>query len=450
MDYQLLAAFVIGVALLIYLIIRTRFDPFMALITASVAVALIAGVPLAEAVDMIATGFGDTLAAIGIVIGFGVMIGKLLEVSGGADALAEMFLRLAGRGREDTAMTATGSLVSIPVFCDSGYVILHPLSRSLARKSGRSFVTLAIALAAGLSITHHLVPPTPGPLAVAGILEADLGALILAGLLVAIPMVPAVVLYARWIGPKVDDQVDEDIRREIEQGPETAGTDAITERPSAGRAALPLLAPLLLILGSTVTDAVARDTAVATFMGFIGAPIIALLIGVILAVYLLVPLATDRKTVKRWLAEGAAASGMIILITGSGGALGNVLRESGVGTMVAETVASWPLPPFMAFVLPFLIATVVRFAQGSGTVAMITGASLTAPMLPGLDLHPVVAALGVTSGSFFFSYYNDSYFWVVTRLIGLDGPAALKAWSGITTVLWAVGLLGTAVAAMIL
>ena len=448
MDLQLLAAFVIGVALIIYLIIRTRFDPFMALISASIAVALIAGVPLSEAADMIATGFGNTLAAIGIVIGFGVMIGKLLEVSGGADALAEMFLRWAGRGREDAALTATGSLVSIPVFCDSGYVILHPLSRSLARKSGRSFVTLAIALAAGLSITHHLVPPTPGPLAVAGILGVDVGMLIFASLLCAIPMVPAVVLYARWIGPKVDHEVDEDIRREVEHGPADAAPEATTHRPSAGLASLPLLVPLLLILGSTVTSAVAAGTGLAAFMGFIGAPVVALLIGVILAVYLLVPAATDRKTVKRWLAEGAAASGMIILITGSGGALGNVLRESGVGEMVAATVADWRLLP--AFMLPFLICTVVRFAQGSGTVAMITAASITAPMLPGLGLHPVVAALGVTSGSLFFSYYNDSYFWVVTRLIGLDGAAALKAWSGVTTVLWAVGFLGTAVAAMVL
>ena len=445
MDYQLLAAFVAGVALIIYLIIRTRFDPFMALITSSAAIALIAGVPLDEAAGMIATGFGNTLASIGIVIGFGVMIGKLLEVSGGADALAEMFLRWTGRGREDVALTATGSLVSIPVFCDSGYVILHPLSRSLARKSGRSFVTLAIALAAGLSITHHLVPPTPGPLAVAAILGADLGALILAGLLLAIPMAPAVVLYARWIGPKVEHEVDEDIRREVEQGPAEAAP--IGHRPAAGRAVLPLLIPLLLILGSTVTDAIARETAVANVMGFIGAPVIALLVGVILAVYLLVPPEINRKTVKNWLAEGAAASGMIILITGSGGALGNVLQETGVGTMVAEIVVGWPLP---AFILPILVTTAVRFAQGSATVAMITGASIIAPMLPGLELHPLVAAIGVASGSLFFSYYNDSYFWVVTRLIGLDGAAALKAWSGITTVLWAVGFVGAAIAWLIL
>ncbi len=446
MDYQLLAAFIVGVALIIFLILRSRFDAFMALIVGSAAVALMAGVPLDATAGMIATGFGDTLASIGIVIGFGVMIGKLLAVSGGADALAERFLQLAGRGREDIGLTATGSLVSIPVFCDSGYVILHPLSRSLARKSGRSFVTLAIALAAGLSITHHLVPPTPGPLAVAGILGADLGALIAVTVLAALPMIPAVVLYARWIGPKVDHEVAEDIRREVETGP-TATADAIPQRPSAGRAALPLLAPLLLILGSTVTNAVAEGTAAASVMGFIGAPIIALLIGVVLAVYVLVPPATERQTVKRWLAEGAAASGMIILITGAGGALGNVLRESGVGTMVAEIVTGWPLP---AFVLPFLVCTIIRFAQGSGTVAMITAASITAPLLPGLDLHPLVAALAVTSGSLFFSYYNDSYFWVVTRLIGLDGAAAIKAWSGITTVLWAVGFAGTAVAWLIL
>jgi gluconate:H+ symporter, GntP family len=455
-DLQLLAAFLVGVALLILLILRTRFDAFMALITASIAIALIAGVPAGETAAMIATGFGNTLAAIGIVIGFGVMIGKLLEVSGGADALAETFLRAAGRGREDVGLTVTGSVVSIPVFCDSGYVILHPLARSLARRSGRSFVTLAIALGAGLSITHHLVPPTPGPLAVAGILGVDIGALIGAGLILAIPMIPAVVFYARWIGPQLDGEVEDTIRHEVEHGPvvnppgpasglAAAGTGA--PRPTPMRAALPLLVPILLIVGNTVTTAVAAGTDAARLMNFIGAPLVALLVGVILAVYLLVPRATDRRIVKRWLAEGAAASGMIILITGSGGALGNVLRESGVGTMIAETVVGWPFP---TFVLPFLVATLVRFAQGSGTVAMITAASLTAPLLPGLDLHPLVAALAVTVGSLFFSYFNDSYFWVVTRFTGLDGTAALKAWSGITTVLWAVGFVCVAIASLIL
>jgi gluconate:H+ symporter, GntP family len=194
--------------------------------------------------------------------------------------------------------------------------------------------------------------------------------------------------------------------------------------------------PLLLIVGNTVSTAVAEETQVDRVLSFVGEPFVALLIGVAIAIYTLVPQATDRRQVTRWLADGAASAGLIILITGAGGAFGEVLRESGVGDEHAEAVVEMRLP---AFILPFLVATLVRFAQGSGTVAMITGASLTAPLLPGLELDPLVAALGVCIGSIFFSYFNDSYFWVVTRFIGLEGADALRGWSGITTVLWAVG-----------
>lgn len=467
MDLQLIAALVVGVALIIWLIVGTRFDAFMALLTAAVVTGLIAGVPLAETAEMVTGGFGDTLAAIGIVIGLGVMIGKLLEVSGGADALALAFLRLAGRGREEWAMTGTGAVVSVPVFCDSGYVIMHPLSRSLSRQSGRSFVALALALAAGMTITHHLVPPTPGPLAVAGILGVDLGQLILAGLIIAIPMVPTVVYYAKWIGPKLDDRIDSRIREEVasgaagveggpahdpgesdrgesDRGEDTGGGREVDAQrlPSPTKAFLPLLVPLVLIVANTVTDAlveagtVAEGGAVHQFFGFIGEPFVALLLGVAVAIYTLVPRATGRSQVTRWLADGAASAGLIILITGAGGAFGTVLDESGVGDEIAEAVVQLPLP---AFVLPFLVATLVRFAQGSGTVAMITSASLTAPLLPGLELSALVAALGVLIGSIFFSYFNDSYFWVVTRFIGLEGTDALRGWSGMTTALWAVG-----------
>ncbi len=464
MELQPLGALLVGIALIIVLIIRTRVGAFLALLIAGMAVGIISGLPLGETIEAITTGFGNTLAAIGIVIGLGVMIGKLLEVSGGADSLAQAFIRIFGRGREEWALTGTGTIVSIPVFCDSGYVIMHPLARSLARTAKRSFVTLALALGAGMTITHHMVPPTPGPLAVAGILEVDLGRLIIAGLLISIPMVPAVALFARWIGPKLDDQVDPDVRYRVDHGePAETGpaggtatqqqTELKQQAPGALRAFLPLLVPLVLIVGNTVTEAVieagglAEDAPFAVLAGFLGNPVTALILGTLLAIYTLVPTATDRKQVQRWLSDGAAAAGLIILITGAGGALGEVLRESGVGDALANAVLEMPIP---AYIIPFLVATLVRFAQGSGTVAMITGASLTAPLLPGLGLDPLVAALGVLIGSIFFSYFNDSYFWVVTKFTGLEGTAALKGWSGITTVLWAVGFVFLSIAAWIL
>jgi gluconate:H+ symporter, GntP family len=444
MNLQLLAALAVGVALIVALILKTRLDAFLALLVAALATGLISGAGAVDTVEMITTGFGTTLASIGIVIALGVMIGRFLEVSGGADALAQAFLRAAGRGREEWAMAATGAVVSVPVFCDSGYVIMHPLARSLARRSGRSFVMLALALGAGMTVTHHLVPPTPGPLAVAGILGVDLGRLIMVGLLIALPMIPVVVLYARWIGPRLDDEVAPEVREAVRAG---GGRSADGSSTSALRAFMPLLIPLLLIVGNTASRALAPGTAVERTLAFIGAPVVALLIGVLLAIYTLTPAGTPRIEVRRWLAESAGAAGFIILITGAGGALGNVLRQSGVGDELAQAVSDLAVP---AFIIPFLISTLVRLAQGSGTVAMITAASLTAPLLGGLQLDPVVAALGACIGSIFFSYFNDSYFWVVTRFTGLEGTAALKGWSGITTALWGAGFVMLWVAHLVL
>jgi gluconate:H+ symporter, GntP family len=485
---------VLGVGLLIGLILFTRFDAFLALVTASIATGLIAGVSPAETVEMVITGFGDTLGNIGIVIVLGVMIGKLLELSGAADTLAAMFLSVAGQGREDWAMASTGALVSIPVFCDSGFVIMHPIPRSLTRMTHRSFVGMSLALGAGMTTTHHLVPPTPGPLAVAGIIGVDLGQVILFGGLMALTLLPVVVLYARYMGPKLEDQITAEVREQIDEmatvgtsggtsggsgdlddGTSAAGSgdaprthDATAsddgpprrgeraedlirrpaKRPGKLVSSLPLLVPILLILSNTVSAAVSETEEAPDLLAFIGNPIVAILIGVVLALYTLVPRDTSRDTVTGWLTNSMGAAGIILAITGAGGALGNVLRESGVGDEMAEAIGDLALP---AFLVPFLIATLVRLAQGSGTVAMITAGSLTAPLVAaGLDLNPVVAVLAATSGSMFFSYYNDSYFWVVTKFTGLDGTAALRGWSGITTALWFVAGIELAILSVIL
>jgi GntP family gluconate:H+ symporter len=483
-DTQLLLALVLGIGTIIVLVLRTRLDAFVALLLAALVTGFVAGMPAPETITAITTGFGNTLASIGIVIGLGVGIGKILEVSGAADSLARGFVRALGRGREHWAMAGTGAVVSIPVFCDSGYVIMNPLARSIARRLNGRYVTLALALGCGMTLTHHLVPPTPGPLGVAGILGADLGGLILVGLLFAVLLLPLVVAYAAWIGPKLEGEVNEIVRQEVYAGAQTgagsgvaggsggATTDTAdraeeTERnpawqlgePPAGAkphrvglvlSSLPLLVPLLLIVLNTAAEAIDRNqqgvlspeaeytpATYAEVMGFIGDPVVALLIGIVLAVYVLLPRWTPRRRVHTWLAEAAASAGLIILITGAGGALGQVLRDSGVGDALAEAIASFSLPGVL---VPFLVASLVRVAQGSGTVAMITAASVTAPLVVGLDLSPLLAALACCAGSMVFSYFNDSYFWVVTRFTGLDGTAALRGWSGITTVAWAGSL----------
>ncbi len=500
-DLQLLLALVLGIATIVVLVLKTRLDAFVALLIAALVTGLVAGQAPLDIVSSITTGFGNTLASIGIVIGLGVGIGKILEVSGAANALAQAFLRAFGKGREPWALGSVGALVSIPVFCDSGYVIMNPLARSIARVKRAGYITLALALGCGMTLTHHLVPPTPGPLAVAGILGADLGAVILTGLVFTLLLLPVVVFYARWIGPKIEPEMSATVREAV-YGTATTGQGrtgtALADRPAGGSSAahgnddgaagsdgahsapdgdddvpadpavdlgtpppgakphrvgafvasLPLLVPQILIVLNTVSGAIDQSnqglvgaaageyvpSAWAAPLAFVGNPVVALVIGVILAVYTLLPRWTPRTKVQGWFAEAAASAGLILLITGAGGALGQVLRSSGVGDALAEAIAGTPLP---AFLVPFLIATLVRIAQGSGTVAMITAASVTAPLVGSLGIDPVVAALACTAGSMVFSYFNDSYFWVVTRFAGLEGTAALRGWSGITTAVWA-------------
>lgn len=465
MDVQLLAALLVGVAAVIGVILWSRLDAFIGLLAGALVTGLIAGVPPTELLTMITDGFGSTLAGIGIVIVLGVMIGKVLEESGGADALAKMFVRMMGKGREDVAMATTGAVVSIPVFCDSGFVILHPLAKSLARKYGKPLVVVSLALAGGLSVTHHMVPPTPGPLAAVGLLGADIGSVIVAGMVFSVLMLPVVVAYARYMGPKLESRLDPvlvgtgaenaaDTRGEKSSGGTgitIRGRDIADEPADPGInplvASIPLLLPLLLIIGNTVSTAVSEGSAVTRVFTFVGNPAVALLIGLVVAVYLLPPRGTKRTTVGGWLTAAAASAGMIVFITGAGGAFGEVLRGSGVGDALAETVSGWPVPMFL---MPFLIASFVRVAQGSGTVAIITAATLSAPIVENAGMSPTLAVLSACAGSIVFSYFNDSYFWVVTRFTGLSGIPAMKMWSGMTTVLWLATLPLLGIAALIL
>lgn len=470
MDVQLIFALFAGIATIIAVVLLTRLDAFVALLLAALVTGGLAGQDIVAIVKSITAGFGSTMASIGIVIGLGVMIGKFLEVSGAADRLAHAFLRAFGKGREPWAMGAVGNIVSIPVFCDSGYVIMNPLARSIARVKQGGYVTLALALGVGMTLTHHMVPPTPGPLAAVGILGADLGLVIVVGLICTVLILPLVVTYAKWIGPKLEDRINPEVREAVygHATPKksadgtviTYDPDEYLGAPPEGAkphkiglfgASMPLILPLILILVNTVAQAVDKSqqgnpalgqagqdpyepSAWAQPLIFLGDPVIALLIGLILAVYVILPRWTPKKKVTEWFSDSAAASGVILLITGAGGGFGQVLRDSGVGNELANAIASTPLP---AFLVPFLIATLVRIAQGSGTVAMITAASVTAPIMATAGLDPLVAVFACTMGSMVFSFYPDSYFWVVTRFTGLEGTDGLKGWSMITTVAWA-------------
>ncbi len=454
-GWQLIGALVLGVLVLVLLILRTRVHAFLALIVASALTGLLAGMEPTRVASSISTGFGNTLASIGIVIGFGVMMGRLLEVSGAANRMAQTFLRWFGRGREDAAMAATGYVVSIPIFCDSGFVVLSPLAKALSRRTGRSVITIGVALAVGLVATHHAVPPTPGPLGVAGIFNVDIGAMILAGLIFALPITVAGVLYARWWGRRLYQVPDETGLGWMRTSPEAAAqaaaaaeTDEAGEQqgPSAVVSFAPIVVPVVLILCNTVLSALKATGPWAQALVFLGSPVIAVGIGLLIALWTLLP-GVPRADVLRHMEQGVSSAGIIILVTGAGGALGQVLRDSGVGNYLASTIAGTGVP---AILLPFLVATLVRLAQGSGTVAMITSASITAPIVLNLDVPPVLAAQAAALGAMVFSYFNDSYFWVVNRLLGVeDVREQVMTWSVPTTIGWAVSLVMLLIAAAI-
>ncbi|WP_457808331.1 GntP family permease [Kushneria sp. EE4] len=451
---QVIIGLGIAIFVMIFLVLKTRVHALLALVAAASLAGLIGGMPANEVIGAITTGFGATLATIGLVIGFGVMMGRILEVSGAGQRLARSILRLLGKEREDWAMALTGYIVSIPIFCDSAYVILNPLVRALARNSGRSVLTLGIALGSGLIVTHSAVPPTPGPLGVAGIFGIDIGLMIAWGLVFTTPALIVMVLYARIMGPRIETMIERDTGKGLSLAASDSETPQLDEHelPSLLRSVLPIALPIGLIFLNTLFSAVAgasdtldiESSLIGQLITFFGNPVIAVGIGVLVAVYGLVP-KMPREDVLGHLEKGVESAGIILLVTGAGGALGAVLRASGAGDYIGTQVASLALP---AFLIPFIIATLVRFAQGSGTVSMITGASISAPILSAMpEVNMVLAAQAACLGALFFSYFNDSYFWVVNRMLGVkNAKHQMLVVSVPTTLGWVTALAGLFVA----
>lgn len=442
---QMIFGLALGIFLLLGLILKTKIHAFLALIIAASVTGIVGGMPPNNVVSSITSGFGGTLGSIGIIIGFGVMMGQLFEASGAAERMALTFIKILGRKREELALALTGFIVSIPIFCDSGFVILSPLVKAISRKTKKSVVSLGICLALGLVVTHSLVPPTPGPVGVAGIFEVNVGSLLLWGIVLAIPMTTAGMMYGCWIGKRIyqlPGEGDTWIRPEYQEPVyETlSGENNDKSLPTAVMAFAPIIIPVILILFGTVSSNILKlQGSLATIITFTGAPVIAVGIGLIIAILGLTKNFTREETIEK-MEQGIRSAGIIILVTGGGGALGTVLRDSGTGNYLAELIAKTPLPVIL---IPFIVASAVRLIQGSGTVAMVTAASITAPMISGLDVNPVFAALAACVGSLIFSYFNDSYFWVVNRLLGIKNvKEQIRVWSVTTTITWAVGLVG--------
>lgn len=437
---QMLIGLGVGILALIFMILRTKIHVFLALIISAVIVGLVGGLEPSATVSAITTGFGNTLGSIGIIIGFGVMMGKMLELSGAAERMARTFLRLFGKGREEWALSITGFLVSIPIFCDSGFVILSPLAKALSRKTKKSIVALAISLAGGLVITHSLIPPTPGPLGVAGTFGVDVGQFILIGILLAIPMTVAVTLYAKYMNRKIYQLPGEEQDTWVRPGYQKPSYDEqLDERhkmPSAFLSFLPLIFPIILILLNTTLKALGLTEGFYKALIFLGEPVISVAIGLLISIYTLTT-HRSRKDVINELEDSMKSAGIIIFVTGGGGALGQVIKSAGVGDYIAKGMAATSLP---IIILPFIIATLVRFVQGSGTVAMITSAGITAPIVEAAGGNMLLGAFAACIGSLFFSYFNDSFYWVVNRLSGItETKEQIRVWSISTTIAWVVG-----------
>lgn len=436
-----------AVALLLVLIIQFRIHAFVALILVSLLTAVVAGIPTGSILTTLTSAFGSTLGGVALLVGLGAMLGRMLEVSGGAQALADDLVARFGEKRAPMALGIASLIFGFPIFFDAGLVVMLPVVFTVARRLGGGLLRYGIPVATAFSVMHVFVPPHPGPVAAAELLGADAGLLILAGLAVAIPTwIVAGQLFGTWIGQRIVLPV-----------PENFSADKPAERdtnpPSPGLVVALLLLPLLLIFINTGLDFarvqgwVSKDAAWFQLGRTIGATPVALLISVLVAGYVLGPMrGRSALKVERILDSALGPVCSIILITGAGGMFGGVLRASGIGKALSDGLSDIGLPVLVA---GFLVATALRIAQGSATVALITAAGLIQPAVQaagydGLQLSAVVIALA--SGSVMLSHVNDSGFWLVGRFFDMDVKTTFKTWTVMQTL---VGLMGFALASLL-
>ncbi|MBN2863581.1 MAG: GntP family permease [Bacteroidales bacterium] len=427
----LLIVLILCIIFIIFSSTKLRLHAFLALLFAALGFGIFSGMPLKLITESISTGFGNTLGYIGIVIVAGTIIGVFLENSGGAYTLADRILRIIGEKHVPLAMAIIGWFVSIPVFADSGFVILSPLNKALSKRAKISLAGPAIALSLGLISTHCLVPPTPGPIAAAGIIGANLGLVILFGVAASI-----FALFFGWLfSIKIASKVSIDPNPEISEEEITA---KMKESPSALWALTPIFLPIILIVLKSISDFPTNplgEGVIKSILGFIGEPVIALLIGVLLA--FLLPKKREKGIFSEtgWVGKAMLSAATIILITGAGGAFGKVLQNSGLADTIGKGMADVNLGMW----LPFIIAVVIKTAQGSSTVALITTASIITPLMPALGFTTETAkalmVLTIGAGAMVVSHANDSFFWVVTQMSHMDVKTGYKLQSAGTLVL---------------
>jgi GntP family gluconate:H+ symporter len=443
----LLLIAVAAVALLLVLIMVVKLHAFLALILISLLTALVAGIPAADAVPVLLEGFGTTLASVALLVGLGAMIGKLLEVTGGAQVLADTLVGRFGERRAPLALGVASLLFGFPIFFDAGFVVFLPIILSVARQFGGSVLLYALPSAGAFAVMHAFVPPHPGPVGAAGILAADIGLVLVVGLVIGIPTwYASSYLFGLWIGRRVDVPVPAVLSGDGD-GDGTTGATLTRQRtaPRFGTVLGLLLLPLMLILLNTGLNTLATagvvdgDAATVGALRLLGQTPVALLITVLVAMVVLGRERFSREETERIVGSALGPVCAIILITGAGGAFGGVLRTSGIGDALAQSLNAIGLPVIVA---AFLIATALRVAQGSATVALTTTAGLIAPVVAAEGLSSIDVALvviAIAAGSTVLSHVNDSGFWLVGRFLDMDVKTTLKTWTVMETLIGVVG-----------
>jgi len=467
----LIAAAAVG--LLLFLIIRVKLHAFIALVLVSLLTALVTGIPLADVPSALLSGFGSTLASVALLVGFGVMIGRLLEVTGGAQVLADTLVARFGEKRAPLALGVASLIFGFPIFFDAGLVVFLPIILTVARRFGGSLLFYALPSAGAFAAMHAFVPPHPGPVAATELLGANVGLTLFVGLLVAIPSwYVGVYLFSRWAGHRFDIPVPLEMGRsdtrvgDSDDAPGGGDDDRGAGGTAAGRPGgattatrtrteadegLPafrtvlgiLLLPLVLIGLNTVTATLGSagvldsEQRFAQVLILVGQTPVALLITLLVAIVVL-----GRRQGRSWgdveglLNDSLGPICSIILITGAGGMFGGVLRTSGIGAALSDSLSDLGLPVIVA---AFLIATALRVAQGSATVALTTAAGLIAPAVEATEglgeIHLALLVMAIAAGATVLSHVNDSGFWLVSRFFGMDEQTTLKTWTVMETTL---------------
>ena len=435
-EYKLLFAVIIGIALLLFLILKLRLHAFISLLIASITVGIIAGLDAAEIMRSVQNGMANTLGFVATVVGLGAMFGAILEHSGGANVIANFLVKKLGVKRAPIAMVIAGFIIAIPVFFEVAFILLVPMIYALQKKTGKSLLLYAIPLLAGLAVTHAFIPPTPGPIAVADIIGADLGWVILIGFIVGFPTaIVSGLFFGKYIGNKIFIPVP--FQQESSSSPENM--------PPVKTVLTIIAIPIVLILFSSFVNSGLlniHSVIAVKMINLLGHPFSALIIANMIAWYVLgIRQGFTRSQLLDITAKSMAPAGVIILITGAGGVFKQILVDTGAGKMIAESLAEIGFPVLL---FSFIIAALVRIIQGSATVAMITSAGLVAPLIMGIDASNFELAsivIAIAAGASILSHVNDSGFWLVNQFLGMTEKQTFRSWTVMTTILSLTGFL---------